>query len=61
MGRSKAPGPGVTNLVAMTGNAPPDVGPVAVAGAGHQGLRVLVFWVLARRGWFTRTLAAFPG
>jgi hypothetical protein len=40
---------GVTNLVAMTSNAPPDVDPKAVAGSGRQGLQVLVFWVLARR------------
>jgi len=33
----------------MTSNDPPDVDPVAVASSGHQGLQVLVFWVLARR------------
>lgn len=39
----------MTNLVAMTSNAPPHVDPVAVVGSGRQGLQVLVFWVLARR------------
>ena len=32
---------GVTHLVAMTSNAPPDVDPVAVAGSGHQVLQVV--------------------
>ena len=50
----------MTNLVAMTSNAPPDVDPVAVVGAGRQRLQVLVFW-LEDPGWFTRTLAAFLG
>jgi hypothetical protein len=51
---------GVTSLVAMASNAPPDVGPwplsvqaevdpMAAVGSGRQGLQVLVFWVLARR------------
>jgi hypothetical protein len=51
---------GVTNLVAMTSNAPPDVDPVAVVGSGRQGLQVLVSW-LDDPVWFTRTLAAFLG
>jgi hypothetical protein len=33
----------------MTGNAPPEVGPVAVIGSDRQGVWVLVFWGLARR------------
>jgi hypothetical protein len=51
---------GVTNLVAMTGNAPPDMDPVAVAGSDRRGLQALVFW-LDGPAWLTRALAAFPG
>ncbi len=51
----------MTNLVAMTSNAVPDVDPVAVVGSGHHGLQVLVFWsCLDDPAWFTQTLAAFP-
>lgn len=39
---------GVTNRVAMTSNAPPGVGPVAVVGRGRQGVQVLVLRALAR-------------
>src|SRR5215475_15166587 len=41
-------GAGGPSRAAMTGCAPPDVGP-AVAGSGRLGWPVLVFWVLAGR------------
>jgi hypothetical protein len=52
----------VTNLVAMTRNAPPDVDPWPLP---VQVTRVCRFacsgsW-LDDPAWFTRTLAAFPG